>query len=381
MKQRKQVVLDFIKKETVLSMAVLLAVISCFFVKPDRKYLAYPDYRVLAILFCLMAVMAGLQKLGLFERAGCFLLKKAKNQRQLELFLIFLCFFCSMFMTNDVALLTFVPFALLTLKMAKLEQRIAFVVIFQTIAANLGSMFTPIGNPQNLYLYNCTGMNWADFLLFLFPYVLISGIMIFSIVLLSNRKTTEIQVHFEETNVIELQHSRKKLFFYIILFGMSILVVAKILPYPIVFAIVVVCIGIIDRDILKKVDYSLLFTFFFFFIFIGNMERIPFINELLQKAVTGHEMLSGILLSQFISNVPAALLISGFTKDYRALLLGVDFGGLGTLIASMASLISYKFFVNAYCEEKRSYLLQFSVYNVIFLIILVLSYVVKSVLI
>ena len=156
---------------------------------------------------------------------------------------------------------------------------------------------------------------------------------------------------------------------------------AKILPYPIVFAIVVVCIGIIDRDILKKVDYSLLFTFFFFFIFIGNMERIPFINELLQKAVTGHEMLSGILLSQFISNVPAALLISGFTKDYRALLLGVDFGGLGTLIASMASLISYKFFVNAYCEEKRSYLLQFSVYNVIFLIILVLSYVVKSVLI
>lgn len=381
MKQRKQVVLDFIKKETVLSMAVLLAAISCFFVKPDKKYLVYPDYRVLAILFCLMAVMAGLQKLGLFERAGWLLLKKAKNQRQLEIFLIFLCFFCSMFMTNDVALLTFVPFALLTLKMAKLEQRIAFVVIFQTIAANLGSMFTPIGNPQNLYLYNCTGMNWADFLLFLFPYVLISGIMIFSIVLLSNRKTTEIQVHFEETNVIELQHSRKKLFFYIILFGMSILVVAKILPYPIVFAIVVVCIGIIDRDILKKVDYSLLFTFFFFFIFIGNMERIPFINELLQKAVTGHEMLSGILLSQFISNVPAALLISGFTKDYRALLLGVDFGGLGTLIASMASLISYKFFVNAYCEEKRSYLLQFSVYNVIFLIILVLSYVVKSVLI
>ena len=326
MKQRKQVVLDFIKKETVLSMAVLLAAISCFFVKPDKKYLVYPDYRVLAILFCLMAVMAGLQKLGLFERAGWLLLKKAKSQRQLEIFLIFLCFFCSMFMTNDVALLTFVPFALLTLKMAKLEQRIAFVVIFQTIAANLGSMFTPIGNPQNLYLYNCTGMNWADFLLFLFPYVLISGIMIFSIVLLSNRKTTEIQVHVEGTNVVELQHSRKKLFFYIILCGMSILVVAKILPYPIVFAIVVVCIGIIDRDILKKVDYSLLFTFFFFFIFIGNMERIPFINELLQKAVTGHEMLSGILLSQFISNVPAALLISGFTKDYRALLLGVDFG-------------------------------------------------------
>lgn len=370
----KQKIFDFIKKETVLCVAAVLAVGSMFLVGPDKEYLGYVDVRVLAILFCLMTVMGGFSALGVFEAVASFLLRKTKNLRQLEMVLVFLCFFCSMFITNDVSLITFVPFAILTLKMAGRSDEMIFVVVMQTIAANLGSMFTPIGNPQNLYLYNLTGMSLGGFLAYMGPYTLISGVILAAFLVF--RKSGKDKVIFS----LPVQKRERgtlddlKFVIYVILFLLSLLVVARVLSYALVWCIVFFIVWITDRNALKNVDYCLFFTFAFFFIFIGNMERIPLVNEFLENIVAGHELAAGILASQFISNVPAALLISGFTSDYGRLLLGVNFGGLGTLIASMASLISYKLFVNADKERKQKYFLSFTGYNVFILVQLLAFY-------
>lgn len=370
----KQKIFDFIKKETVLCVAAVLAVGSMFLVGPDKEYLGYVDVRVLAILFCLMTVMGGFSALGVFEAVASFLLRKTKNLRQLEMVLVFLCFFCSMFITNDVSLITFVPFAILTLKMAGRSDEMIFVVVMQTIAANLGSMFTPIGNPQNLYLYNLTGMSLGGFLAYMGPYTLISGVILAAFLVF--RKSGKDKVIFslpvQKRERGTLDHL--KFVIYVILFLLSLLVVARVLSYALVWCIVFFIVWITDRNALKNVDYCLLFTFAFFFIFIGNMERIPLVNKFLENIVAGHELAAGILASQFISNVPAVLLISGFTSDYGRLLLGVNFGGLGTLIASMASLISYKLFVNADKERKQKYFLSFTGYNVFILVQLLAFY-------
>ena len=370
----KQKILRFIKGETVLCAAMALAAVSMFFVTPDAGYLDYVDGRVLAILFCLMTVMGGFGGLGVFESIAAFLLKRTQNLRQLEFVLVFLCFFCSMFITNDVSLLTFVPFAILTLKMAERRDEMVFVVVMQTIAANLGSMFTPIGNPQNLYLYNLTGMSLGGFLTYMAPYTLLSGVIL--AVLLFFRKTGK-----EKVVLILAEESRKrgkeahrKLGMYVLLFALSLLVVAHVLPCIAVLLIVFAAVWITDRGALKNVDYCLLLTFVGFFVFIGNMERIPAVNEFLKHVVNGHELAAGVVTSQVISNVPAALLISGFTSDYGKLLLGVNFGGLGTLIASMASLISYKLFGNANKERKKEYFLSFTGYNVFILVQLLAFY-------
>lgn len=366
--------LDFIKGETVLCVAAGLAVCSMFFVRPDAGYLEYVDGRVLAILFCLMTVMGGFGGLGIFEAIAAFLLKKTKNLRQLEFVLVFLCFFCSMFITNDVSLITFVPFAILTLKMAEREDEMIFVVVMQTIAANLGSMFTPIGNPQNLYLYNLAGMSLGEFLGYMAPYTLISGVIVAAFLFFRKAGTEKITLVLRAEKRARGRKESMQLVLYIILFVLSLLVVARILPCASVLLIVIAVVWITDRSALKNVDYCLLFTFVVFFIFIGNMERIPAVNEFLNNMVTGHELIAGIAASQVISNVPAALLISGFTSDYGKLLLGVNFGGLGTLIASMASLISYKLFVNEDRVRKREYFLNFTGYNVFILVQLLAFY-------
>ena len=369
----KKKIVNFIKKETVLSIAALLALFSMFLVMPDIQYFDYIDTRVLAILFSLMVVMSGFGELGVFEKIGTDLLRKTKNVRQLEFVLIFLCFFCSMLITNDVSLLTFVPFALLTLKMADKENEMIFVVVMQTIAANLGSMFTPIGNPQNLYLYSLTGMPLGTFLWHMFPYTLVSAILLAILIFL--RKAGKAKIDFIYTGKSERKENlRYKLVVYIILLFLSLLTVARILPYELCFLIILGTVWIMDKKILKSVDYCLLFTFVCFFIFIGNMERIPAVNDLLKEIVTGHEVAAGVISSQVVSNVPAALLLSGFTSEYEKLLFGVNFGGLGTMIASMASLISYKLFVNTIPKKKQTYFLNFTGYNLLFLMILLVFY-------
>ena len=373
-------VLGFMKKEAVLCVALLLALLSSCIVPPDRGYGEYIDVRTLAILFCLMCVMAGLQKIGVFEWIARGLLGKVKSARSLVLVLMLLSFFSSMLITNDVALITFVPFTFTVLAMTggKTGQRLALpLVAMQTIAANLGSMLTPIGNPQNLYLYGRAGMSLGSFLGLMLPYAAVSLLLLLVWgAFLGGRCADGGKPPAEEFQGWETGHFRKKaelssLWVYLALFLLCLLTVAQVLPWQAVLGIVLAAVLLTDRKLLAKVDYPLLLTFVGFFVFIGNVGRIPALRDFLQNAVAGREVVAGIAASQVISNVPAALLLSGFTEDYGRLLVGVNLGGLGTLIASMASLISYKYVAKEESAGKGAYLAVFTVSNLCFLTALV----------
>lgn len=371
-------ILGFIKKETVLSAAILLALISACFVRPSLAYMEYIDWRVLGILLSLMIVMAGFQKNGLFDEIGMRLLSRTKNTAQLTGVLVFLCFFSSMFITNDVALITFVPFAVLTLRKCRQERLMVLVIVLQTIAANLGSMFTPIGNPQNLYLYQLSGMELGEFLLFMLPYTAVSGLLLLITIFVLSARKQKLLLENCSFSAERVFFDKKKNVIYFVLFLICLLVVARLLPYYLALAAVLAAVFFADREVLKNVDYCLLFTFIAFFIFTGNLGNLPAFKEVLEELVEGREMLVGILASQCISNVPAALLLSRFTKNSKGLLLGVNIGGLGTLIASMASLISYKIYAHNYNKTKGIYLMWFTFANLIFLAVLVLLAVVKQ---
>jgi len=371
----KEKIIEFAKKEVVLVVATILAIVSAFVVPPSFGYMEYIDWHVLELLLCLMTVMAGLQRCGLFDWLGEALLKRTHKVWQLCLVLVMLCFFLSMVITNDVALITFVPFALVTLEKCKQERLLIPVVVLQTVAANLGSMLTPIGNPQNLYLYNLSEMGLAEFILCMLPNTAVSFLLILISLLFIKGKQEEIalheMVHKQSTKERGLVDKRQT-FVYLVLFALSLLVVAKMIPVEIVLGIVLIVVFCIDKSVLKKVDYCLLLTFISFFIFTGNLGNIPVIRATLQALVEGRELLVGVIASQGISNVPAALLLSGFTTNYKELLAGVNVGGLGTLIASMASLISYKILANKYNEKKGAYFKWFTLVNLLFLVVLIL---------
>lgn len=375
----------YMKKEVVLCAALLLAFISSCIVPPDKEYLAYIDVRTLAILFSLMSVMAGLQKTGVFRWVAGKLLQKVKNFSSLVLVLMLLCFFSSMLITNDVALLTFVPFTFTVLGMMGGEQRRKLVlplVAMQTVAANLGSMLTPIGNPQNLYLYGKAGMSVGSFFLLMLPYVLFSLFLLFIWGLIVGKRCSGRWV--PEAAAADRQKEAPfcaravllPLAVYLTLFLLCLLAVARVLPWQAVSGIVPAAVLLTDRRILAKVDYSLLLTFAGFFVFIGNVGRIPVFCSFLQEAVNGREVYAAIAASQVISNVPAALLLSGFTEHYRLLLIGVNLGGLGTLIASMASLISYKYVAKEEARRKGAYILIFTAGNLCFLAGLVIFHII-----
>lgn len=371
----------FLKKETVLCVALVLAVISAFPVPPDKQYIGYIDWRTLAVLFGLMTVMAGLQAIGVFRLIAEKLLGMVKSSRQLLFILVMLCFFFSMVITNDVALITFVPFTFTVLALLDkdtAERLVIPVVVMQTIAANLGSMLTPIGNPQNLYLYGRAGLSPLSFVGLMFPYTLVSfGMLTVWCLWLGRKKSpdrgrnrTERYIRVEFQEYTSLRGKEKLLILYLLLFVLCLLTVARILPYGITLVVVLAAVLAADRKVLGKVDYSLLLTFAGFFVFIGNMGRIPVFSDFLGKMIDGNEVLTSVAASQLISNVPAALLLSGFTERYEALIVGTNLGGLGTLIASMASLISYKYMARERKEQKGRYLIYFTVANVVFLLIL-----------
>lgn len=361
--------LSFLKKEAVLTISGILAVISCFFVTPDAAYAGYIDMHTILILFCLMAVMAGLKDIGLFQTIGETLLRRIHSERQVVMVLVFLCFASSMLITNDVALITFVPLAILILKMAGMETSLCFIITLMTIAANLGSMLTPIGNPQNLYLYSTSNMALVDFLLLMLPYTLLAGVLLLVCIWLRFGSTkTEVQISQSSSSL-----NRFRLIYYLILFVLCLLAVAKVCPIWILFLIVLAAVIKDKWKLLLKIDYSLLATFIFFFVFIGNMGRFPAFREFLMGILQGHVKLVAVLSSQVISNVPAALLLSGFTNEWNALIIGTNLGGLGTLIASMASLISYKQVAQNYPKSKGRYLLVFTLWNLIFLVVLYVS--------
>lgn len=369
----------FIKKETVLTVAIVLAVISAVPVVPDKTYAGYIDFRTLSILFCLMAVMAGLQKLGVFRKVAGMLLRHTHNTVQLVEVLVLLCFFFSMVITNDVSLITFVPFTFIVLRLSgedAMKKLAVPVIILQTIAANLGSMLTPIGNPQNLYLYGKAQMSAGAFILLMLPYSLVS-LLLLVLCAAVTAKRSKISVQGVTTvslgDNVESETAERKgylLPMYLLLFLLCLFTVARVILYPVTLVIVAAAVLILDRSTITKVDYSLLLTFVGFFVFIGNMGRMPAFRDFLQGIIGGREVVTSVIASQVISNVPAALLLSGFTEDVQALIVGTNLGGLGTLIASMASLISYKQVAGEIPEEKKRYFGWFTVANIAFLAIL-----------
>lgn len=354
-------ILNFCKNEIVLIISFLLAAVSAFIVTPNAGYIDYIDFRTLALLLCLMAVMAGLGGMGVFSLLASKLLKLAGTTRSLCLWLSLLCFFSSMIITNDVALITFVPFSIIALKLSGKEKLMIPLITLETVAANLGSMLTPVGNPQNLYLFSAFEMSGADFFKTIFPYAALSlALTVISTLFIKKEKigfapdSSDAKPNYVFCGI------------YAALFLLAILTVFRVIPFEITLAVSVAAILIFDRKALAKVDYSLLFTFIFLFIFIGNLKNIESVSSFLGGIVKNNEVLAGVACSQIFSNVPAAILLSGFTDNAADLLVGVNLGGLGTLIASMASLISFKMIAKEKISSGR-YLLVFSAVNLIFL--------------
>ncbi len=359
---------DFVKQELTLCAAFAAALISCFFVPPDGEYWGYIDFRTLALLYCLMVVVAGLRHAGAFTALAHKLCAKAASVRAMGLTLALLCFFSAMLITNDVALLTFVPFAVVVLGMAHQEKQLVFVVVLQTVAANLGSVLTPVGNPQNLFLYSHYELSMADFLSTTAPLWLLSLLAVLLLSLCLPRE--RVNVFLGEAPGMD----KRSLTLYLALFGLCLLVVLRLLSWQWMLGIMLPVLLALDRRRLLKADFLLLLTFVCFFIFSGNLARIGAVEALLRRLLSGRELLTAALTSQVISNVPAALLLSGFTDAGRELLLGVNIGGLGTPVASLASLISLKLYSHSEHASTGRYLALFSALNFALLALLLALY-------
>ena len=363
----KEKLIAFFKKETILCISGILAFGSAFLIPPDAKYMEYCDIRVLVLLFCLMAVMGGFQQLGVFDRMANLLLARARRMRQLATTLVMLCFFSAMFVTNDVALITFVPFTIMLLEQLGCRSQVICVTVFQTVAANLGSMTTPVGNPQNLYLYSFYNLSIGDFFsvtlwLALVSFLVLSAGSLF----LLPKKLPAGKV--ERADIANGMH----LLIYSLLFVLCLLTVFRVIPYPITTAITIMILLIINRKLLKEIDYMLLLTFVCFFIVSENLGRMDAIRNALQQLLQGNTLLTAVGTSQVISNVPAAVVLSGFTDRWQELLAGVNIGGLGTPIASLASLITLKFYMRWPYAKVGKFLAYFMAANIAGLIILLL---------
>lgn len=357
--------LKLIKKDIILFVSGILAVASCFFVHPDASYLGYINYRVLAILMSLMLVVAVLLRIGTFDYLTDRLLGKLHTSRSISLLLVILSFVMAMLLTNDVTLVTLVPFSIAVLKSFKDRRSLMFTLILMTVAANLGSMLTPIGNPQNLYLYTKYKMSLLPFIKLMLPYSALSlALLIAAVFALSGNKKSS-----REGSSGTPAPSSIKLAVCVVLFALCVLAVADKLNWGLMLGVTVVTVALLDRKAFRYIDYALLLTFVFFFILIGNLGRIPAIYDTLSRVVDIAPVLTAAASSQIISNVPAAMLLSAFTDNGEALVIGTNLGGLGTLIASMASLITYKFYAAMSRDEEKTmgYLPAFTLVNVVFL--------------
>jgi Na+/H+ antiporter NhaD/arsenite permease-like protein len=367
---------EFIKKfkqDPVLYIAWILAFLSAIVVRPDNRYIEYIDFRSLGILWGLMVIIQGFKENAVFEKTGQLLTSKVKSVRQLSAALVFICFFASMFITNDVALITFVPFAMMILKSCKREDLMIPVIVFQTIAANLGSMTTPIGNPQNLYLYGLTGMGLLEFVGCMIPFTLLAAVLLGISILFLPKTREKVQLG-DNHNLLKGFGSKTQIIIYLVLFALALMTVLRVIPWYVMAIIVLVVVAGMDYKILLRADYLLLLTFVGFFIFTGNIARVSSVNELLRTLTSGREFYVSVAASQLVSNVPATLMLSGFADDYKELLIGVNAGGLGTLIASMASLISFKFYSGSYKDRQWKYIAYFTVANVLFLAVFIAAH-------
>lgn len=346
-------------RDTLLGICLVLALLSMLVIPPDAAYLRYFDVRVLCLLFCLMAVVLGLQECGLFAVLSQRLLAGCDHFRILCLALVLMPFFAAMLITNDVALLTFVPFTILVLEQINRRDKLVRIVVLQTVAANIGSMATPVGNPQNLFLYTFYAMDAEDFFSTIAPAALFGLAALSAVALYVGNDSVTVRFSARQT----LSHPGR-LAVYIILFVLCLMTVFHFFAYPLLTVVVIICLLILSPDLLKRVDYSLLLTFVCFFLFAGNMGRMPPVRSVLSALLQQDALLSAIAASQIISNVPAAVLLANFTANWRELLLGVDIGGLGTPIASLASLISLRFYLQSEGAQPLRYLRVFALFNI-----------------
>ena len=354
----------FVKKNIVMVIALAAALVTTFIVPPDNAYLDYFDLKTLTCLFCVLAVVCALKNIRFFYILARKIVELFKTARMSVLALVYITFIGSMLIANDMALLTFLPLGFFVLNETGMKKYMAFTFIMQNIAANLGGMLTPFGNPQNLYLYSKFNIPTMEFMgIMLIPFVL-------SIALI-----TLCCLIFVKSEALELKEERvelpvKRTIIYLLLFALSIVIVFRGIPYWVGLIIIPVALLFLDRDALKKVDYPLLLTFVFFFIFAGNMGRIDGVRTVFSFLLEKSTLLFSALSCQVISNVPSAILLSQFTTNYKELLLGVNIGGVGSLIASLASLITLREYSKNDPTGTKSYIIKFSIFNFAFLIVL-----------
>ncbi len=351
----------YLKKNAVTVIAFFAAVITSFFVPPDENYLNYFDYKTLVCLFCVLAVVRALKHVNFFYMLARKVVNVFKTTKMCILALVYITFIGSMLIANDMALLTFLPLGFIVLKSTGKQKNMAFTFIMQNIAANLGGMLTPFGNPQNLYLYSAYNIPNVEFLKIMAPPFLLAVALI-TLCCLLVVPSEPLEIEYEKICV-----SPKKVVLYLILFAISILIVFRGVSYIAGLVIIVGTLFFVDRKALKKVDYPLLLTFVFFFIFSGNMARIGVVRELFSSLLDKNTLIFSVLSCQIISNVPTSILFSQFTQNYADLLVGVNIGGVGTLISSLASLITFRQYVKHNPGKQFYYIKLFSLYNFGFL--------------
>lgn len=362
-----QNVVAFIKKNTVLSVAFVAALITSIIVPVDSKYISYFDFKTLTCLFCVLAVVCALRNVNFFYILAQKIVHLFKNARAIIIALVYITFIGSMLIANDMALLTFLPLGYFVLSSTKKEKYMCFTFIMQNIAANLGGMLTPFGNPQNLYLFTKFNIPTLEFMGIMAPPFIISIAIITVCCYIFVRPEPL------ETDDVKPEFEIKRTIIYLILFTLSIAIVFRTIPYQIGLLIIPVSIFIFDRNALRDVDYPLLFTFVFFFIFAGNMARIEIVQNIFGYLLGKSTLLFSILSCQVISNVPSAILLSQFTGNYTDLLVGVNIGGVGTLIASLASLITFREYTKYNPKKAFKYIGMFTAFNFAFLILLTCS--------
>ena len=356
---------SFIKKEAVFCISALCAVLTMFLVPPSLSYVEYIDFRVLCLLFSLMAVVAGMKSVGAFRWLTYQLLSRIKSGRVLGVTLVMLPFFASMFITNDVALIVFVPFTLALLRELGCNKAVVSVIVLQTVAANLGSMATPVGNPQNLFLYSTYNLSISEFMSVVLPLTAVSfiALLIFSFPVMPKiLPQSEIKTEKISSNV--------QLSVYAALFALCLLTVLRVVPYQATTTVIIAAMLIVSRKLFKEIDYMLLLTFVCFFIISENLGQTEAVKTFLQSLLEKNALLTAVGTSQIISNVPAAVLLSGFTDNWQALLQGVNIGGLGTPVASLASLITLKLYMVSKDAKILKFLGVFTLANIIGLAIL-----------
>ncbi len=352
-----QKIAAFIKKEPVLSVSFLAAALSCCAVPPDGEYIRYMDFRTLTLLYCLMATVSGLGRAGIFTSLAHGMCARTRTLRGLCAALLLLCFFTSMLVTNDVALITFVPFTASLYAMAGREDKLVWIVVLETAAANLGSMLTPVGNPQNIYLFSKYAMSTGAFFSATAPVCAVSLALL--LLLCLGTPAWALGIDFGESPGFD----KKTLYLSLAMLAACLLCVFRAIPWYALLPGFIAALLIFDRKLLVEADFLLLLTFVCFFVFAGNLGRTETVERAVRAALGGRELVAGALLSQVISNVPAAVLLSGFTDNGRALLLGTDIGGLGTPVASLASLISLRVYSRTPGAKTGAYLAAFTAAN------------------